>query len=355
MPIHATTDAGSLHSVGVDPQIVTLLGLDPARLPLEEYLVYKGHDFARASAAVSSISEPRTFAALSNQPAPFIELRRARLRYSEIGLTFNNVATRMTTPARVNYYSLAIPLAGSQLIVTDAGNINTRPPYARLSSAGSRYDIQRSADYLAIVVSLSVAGFERFVGDRVDFLTAPGKSFSLKLDLSGEQFSVFLSILGTLCRALGERGSETPQRDSVITRLEEALWFAFADACPELYQEYQQARRSGTISAVASRVTAYIEANAQRDLTLSDLVEVSGVSARTLYSRFSEAHGTGPMAYLKRVQLERCRDALLAADPDAEFVGDVAARWGFYHLSSFARDYRRQFGELPSETLRRTQ
>ncbi|CAG9232914.1 hypothetical protein BVI1335_880001 [Burkholderia vietnamiensis] len=31
---------------------------------------------------------------------------------------------------------------------------------------------------------------------------------------------------------------------------------------------------------------------------------------------------------------------------------DVAAAWGFWHLSQFATDYRRMFGKRPSETLR---
>ena len=160
-------------------------------------------------------------------------------------------------------------------------------------------------------------------------------------------------ILGALCKALGERWCESPQRDTVITRLEEAMWFAFADACPELYREYKEARRTGPISVVAGRVTSYIEDNAHRDLTLSDLVEIAGMSARTLYSGFSRAYGIGPMAYLKRVKLGRCREDLLAASPEAEFVGDIAANWGFYHLSSFAHDFRREFGELPSESLKR--
>ena len=348
----ATRDA-LLCFIRFDQNIVDALGLDPGKLPLEEYLVYKGNDFARASAAVSSVSEPRTFEALSNEPTPFIELRRARLKYSEIGLTFNNVETRMRTPARINYYSLAIPLSGSQLSSTESGKVNTEPPFARLSSAGSVYDIRRSANYLAIVASLSVAGFEHFVGDKIDFLIPPEKPFSLRLDMSGERFSVFASILGALCKALGERGSDTPQRDIVITRLEEALWFAFADGCPELYREYKDARRTGPISAPARRVTSYIEDNVHRDLTLANLVEVSGRSARTLHSGFRHAYGTGPMAYLKRVKLNRCREDLLAADPEAEFVGDIAAKWGFYHLSSFARDYRKQFDELPSQTLKR--
>jgi AraC-like DNA-binding protein len=34
-------------------------------------------------------------------------------------------------------------------------------------------------------------------------------------------------------------------------------------------------------------------------------------------------------------------------------IGDAAARWGFSHLSYFAREYRDLFGELPSETPRR--
>lgn len=354
MATQTTSSDALLRFIHLDQSIVDALGVDPEKLPLEENLVYKGSDFARASLAVSSISEPRTFEALSNKPTPFIEIRRARLKYSEIGLTINNVETRMRTPARVNYYSLAIPLSGSQLIVTESGEINTKPPFARLSSAGSVYDIRRSANYVAIIASLSVAGFEHFVGDKIDFLIPPEKSFSLLLDLSAERFTVFASILGALCKALGERGSDNPQRDSVITRLEEALWFAFADACPELYREYEEARRTGPVSAVAGRVTSYIEENVHRDITLADLVEVSGMSARTLYSRFSQAYGSGPMAYLKRVKLGRCKEELLAASPEEAYVGDIAANWGFYHLSSFARDYRREFGELPSESLKRS-
>ena len=34
-------------------------------------------------------------------------------------------------------------------------------------------------------------------------------------------------------------------------------------------------------------------------------------------------------------------------------VQQAAARWGFFNLSQFASDYRRQFGERASETLER--
>jgi AraC family ethanolamine operon transcriptional activator len=34
-------------------------------------------------------------------------------------------------------------------------------------------------------------------------------------------------------------------------------------------------------------------------------------------------------------------------------VQEVAARWGFSHMGQFSSDYRLQFGERPSDTLRR--
>jgi AraC family ethanolamine operon transcriptional activator len=33
-------------------------------------------------------------------------------------------------------------------------------------------------------------------------------------------------------------------------------------------------------------------------------------------------------------------------------VQDVAAAWGFWHLSQFATDYRKLFGTRPSDTLK---
>ena len=318
-------------------------------MPLEEYCIYRGSDFERAGAAVSSVSDPRTFEPTRSDNAPFIELRRARLRHSEVGVTFNNVETRMRTSQATSFYSLAIILSGHQVSRTAEGQVATRAPYARLHSAGSIYDIHRSADYMAIIVNLSIAGFEHFVGDKVDLLTPPDSSFNLMLDVSQEQFALFASILSALLKALGERAGEAPQNDIVIARLEEAMWFAFADACPELYMEYKHA---DNVPVSVQRVVAFIQDNIRRDLTLSDLVRESGMSARTLYSGFRQGFGIGPMAYLKQVKLNRCREDLLSADPATCLVGDIAATWGLFHLSSFAQAYRKEFGELPSDSLK---
>jgi transcriptional regulator GlxA family with amidase domain len=88
-------------------------------------------------------------------------------------------------------------------------------------------------------------------------------------------------------------------------------------------------------------------------LTLGDLARAAGVSERTLHEGFRQVYGTTPMRRLKRLRLEAVRAALEAADPAADSVSAIAARFGFFQFGRFAGDYRAAFGERPSDTLRR--
>lgn len=86
-------------------------------------------------------------------------------------------------------------------------------------------------------------------------------------------------------------------------------------------------------------------------LTVADLCAELGVSRRTLQYCFQDVLGVSPVQYLRAVRLNGVRRELKRACATTR-VGDVAARWGFWHLSQFSADYRRMFGELPSETRR---
>lgn len=85
-------------------------------------------------------------------------------------------------------------------------------------------------------------------------------------------------------------------------------------------------------------------------LTVSDLCAYAGVSAPTLYRGFMERFGVSPKRYLQCRMLAGIREELRRSGPPVK-VHHVANRWGFWHMGQFARDYQRQFGELPSETL----
>jgi AraC family ethanolamine operon transcriptional activator len=101
------------------------------------------------------------------------------------------------------------------------------------------------------------------------------------------------------------------------------------------------------------RAVAYIEENAQEPIHLRDLCLITGASERTLRYGFLERYGVSPKAYLQAFRLNGVRKKLRRADPASTKVAEIANHWGFWHMGKFAADYRRLFGELPSETINR--
>jgi len=86
-------------------------------------------------------------------------------------------------------------------------------------------------------------------------------------------------------------------------------------------------------------------------IVLDDLAAAAGVRPRTLEAHFKLHLGTTPMGWVRRTRLARAHQQLLASRDDAN-VTEIANANGFTELGRFAAQYRRQFGELPSQTLK---
>jgi adenylate cyclase len=94
-----------------------------------------------------------------------------------------------------------------------------------------------------------------------------------------------------------------------------------------------------------------IRAALHEPLSMARLASRCGVAPRTLTDHFCAFVGVSPMQYLRRLRLAAAREQLLAAGPGTS-VTAVARTYGFNHFGRFAEQYRRSFGETPSETLR---
>lgn len=101
------------------------------------------------------------------------------------------------------------------------------------------------------------------------------------------------------------------------------------------------------------RIEEWIDAHWREPITVEKLAEISGASARSIFATFKSARGFSPMHYLKSVRLKAARNMLLNPAPETTVTG-VALACNFLNAGHFARDYQAQYGELPSETLRRS-
>lgn len=100
------------------------------------------------------------------------------------------------------------------------------------------------------------------------------------------------------------------------------------------------------------RALDYIQEFRGHPIKLEDLRRHAHASERTLRYAFLDHFGVSPKSYLQAIRLNEAHRELHRADPATTTVTTVARRWGFWHMSQFAADYKRLFGQLPSGTLR---
>jgi AraC-like DNA-binding protein len=146
-----------------------------------------------------------------------------------------------------------------------------------------------------------------------------------------------------------EIGPQSPLPSLFQAEMEQAIAAAFLLANPQLHAKEPQGcslRRPGYRQLC--RAVDYIDAHWDQALTLEALAAATNVSIRSLFHYFRMWQGCTPMQYLKEVRLAHARDTLQNS-PEVT-VTEVAFACGFGNLGHFARNYRKFWGELPSET-----
>jgi transcriptional regulator GlxA family with amidase domain len=92
-------------------------------------------------------------------------------------------------------------------------------------------------------------------------------------------------------------------------------------------------------------------AHLDEPIALAHLCSIARVDARGLQKAFVKRRGMTPMQWVKDRRMATARLRLAKAAPSAT-VTKIALASGFTQLGRFAVDYRRRYGESPSETAR---
>ncbi len=165
-----------------------------------------------------------------------------------------------------------------------------------------------------------------------------------------------LHLAGELLLALAAR---FPELKSGPEAVRQRLAAAAADAVPlreALAREIraltaalaEQRRNSGR--KVIQKVKAFIDANYEREIGLTDVAEAVFLNPSYLSVLFKEVTGQNFSAYLTRTRIERAKRLL--EDPAAR-IYEVAARVGYADHAYFSRVFKQWVGVGPAEYRRR--
>jgi AraC-like DNA-binding protein/tetratricopeptide (TPR) repeat protein len=109
-------------------------------------------------------------------------------------------------------------------------------------------------------------------------------------------------------------------------------------------------RRRPSMPGAVRRACDAMRANPGGNLSLAQLADIAGTPVRTLQRQFRIFMGRSPHEVLREIRYATARRELLRGLPNAK-VTDIAARCGLHHFSRFSAEYRRRYGENPSQTL----
>lgn len=213
------------------------------------------------------------------------------------------------------------------------------------------YRTPSTLDVMSIVLSADTLSQLSLTLDGFDLESALGGSLCLASDTAG------LMELRALLQSLSQVLKLTPELlayPAVRKGLRHTLLTSLLGAFSNQDNRHESNQRTLQHKLIVERAKQYIFETPQDPLTIAELCAMIGVSRRTLQTCFQKIMGTNPVHYLRAVRLNQVRRALRQSTVHELQVQDIACSWGFWHLSSFTADYKRMFGELPSQTLHRS-
>ena len=164
--------------------------------------------------------------------------------------------------------------------------------------------------------------------------TEPTAAFTTPLDLA---------MTDALCRLVRAADDPLERRMLAPLVLSEIVFRLLRTPSAEVLRRAVSRSDTGWIQ----RAIAFIDANAERPLTVAAIARHVAMSPSHFAHRFREAASMSPMRYQKHVQLARARDILLLSA--GQRVGDVASRVGYASAAHFTRDFKRHFGLPPRD------
>ncbi len=278
-----------------------------------------------------------------------VRLRNVSMLYLDL-----HTPARIDVPAVGEYFAVHMPMNGRALVEyrDTAFEANTLRALVTSPGAPLRMGLDYDSPQLLIRIEQQpmIAHLTRLLGRS---LTKP-LEFEPEFDLATEAAMRWHTAVQLIHSEVFHPGSLI-QRGQGIGAIEELVMSTLLQLQPSTYhRELLKPAQPDQSRTVVRDAMNYIDDHLAERVTMDAVAKSVHMSVRSIQQGFRDELGMSPMAYLRSRRLDRVHEELTDAVPsDGVTVTAVAERWGFHHLGSFAVEYRKRWGETPSETLRR--
>ena len=326
-------------------------GVPPA---LAQHEIFYSEDVRSAAQMLGKVLSPGSLTLFSPGERGFaaslfgVRLRDISMLYLDL-----TVAATLDIPVLGPYFTICMPTNGRVMCHGKEITIEANTVQALVTSPGPGVRMEFGHDSPVLVIRIEepplAAHLTRLIGRTLPHPIA----FEPAFDLAEEAAMRWNTAVQLLHAEVYYAGSLV-QRGQGIGAIEELLMSSLLHLQPSNYHHEFTTPVVRAERRVITEATDFIEAHLSERITLEMIARSVHLSVRSVQQAFHDELDLSPVAYIRERRLTRSREELTDALPtDGVTVTSVAQRWGMHHLGNFSVEYRKRWGETPSETLRR--
>ena len=313
---------------------------------LKNFIIAKSRRAEEIQRALVDLYDTRSFEA-EREDEFFAEI--AYFDFGSSNLSYCSYRTPVRMSFRENGYILIqVPLAGKGRM--SIGNYSAETDESTIGCPPAEGIFEFGPSYEQLLTRIDKTTLE----DDITRLTGlrPRQPFSFELitDCQVGAANLLRKIIISTARHIDVSDNLIPQ--PLLREMESMIRLAVLYGIPNNFSDVLHVTPKLSAPWQVKKIEEWIDAHWRESVTVEKLAEISGASVRSIFAAFKKARGYTPMAYLRKVRLNAARQLLLEAAPGVSVTG-VSLACNFKNTGNFAHEYHVQFGEFPSETLRR--
>ncbi|WP_347250443.1 AraC family transcriptional regulator [Zoogloea sp.] len=250
-----------------------------------------------------------------------------------------------------SFFLVQLPLKGEDRIESGKETQFSRPGSGTIHSPGQAFSMNWSADCAKLAVRIERDAIERHAASLLGRPLRQPLSFATALDTRRGGGLAWEKTVRQLLRSV-QQNPDLVAHPLMRAQFEQLIMSGLLVWQGNSISDSLGRPETEVLPRHLKVAEDYMRAHLDTAITNEQLAELTGISLRTLFNSFRKFRGVSPMRYLRELRMDKAREELLDTGK-LRNVTTVATRWGFFELGRFAAEYRKRYGESPSDTLRR--
>ena len=252
----------------------------------------------------------------------------------------------------MHFYCISRPKIGKPVFRQEHGVFEASPGNAAIVSPFDKFEIEIERDCVQSFISISKPLLENTLSDLIQRPLDAPIEFNHIMSVQNERVNAWWNLL----EYFGSYGRRDMNSECLMNEIkhdfEKILVKSLLLSQPHNYSQLLADNHHNNPEFL-QRALQYIHNNIQYNISSEDLERISGVSKQKLSKAFRDRMKVSFNSYIRHYRL-KCIYQELSLAQDKKNITSIAMKWGVNHLGRFSIEYKQQFGESPSDTIRKS-